>query len=363
MSTIANSIVTDFLKKLQNSEQSSNTMIFEKFLLGERSISEIEYADVEAFFKVRQDESLRLEFKSFDDSDYKKSKLKLPEKIINTLCAFSNSEGGILIYGSPQELEDEEQNSKYAQGKLVPLPVSVDYDSLCRQVKSSLFPQIDTIQIRKIENNNGSIFIFDVKPATVPVMAKDKVFYVRINSETAKAEYYLVDALFKRRSTANLELKAYISTPEDTFQLKGPFRDNQVSLQLNLTLKNTVPYKSSVEPFIQLKLTSYIGKRISWAHTNIQEIDERFFAGNVFKKYPLKYLNYGDLYSFKKVFICEVPNSEDYEEYETEITTGGIDTAIKVSQIFLRILRRVSKLEIFDLTYDTERTSYDRVIL
>ena len=61
-----------------------------------KTLANLEYQDIENFFHEPREESTRLEFKSFPQKgDFN----KCLEGVIIGICAFLNSEGGILIWG------------------------------------------------------------------------------------------------------------------------------------------------------------------------------------------------------------------------------------------------------------------------
>lgn len=64
-----------------------------------KPVDDLTYSDLTTHFAQPQEESDRIEYKSFRESgDFKKKEAT----ILKTICAFLNSGGGILVWGAPR---------------------------------------------------------------------------------------------------------------------------------------------------------------------------------------------------------------------------------------------------------------------
>ncbi|MBK8291536.1 MAG: putative DNA binding domain-containing protein [Flammeovirgaceae bacterium] len=75
--------------------------------------STLSYEEVVDYFSIVRVEGVSLEFKSFNGEK------KLPDKIYQSICAMLNSAGGLIIWGSPKEVNAT--GTKECRGDLTPV--------------------------------------------------------------------------------------------------------------------------------------------------------------------------------------------------------------------------------------------------
>lgn len=157
--------------------------------------------DIVAFFSNRQEETSNLEFKSGDSEIH---------DIFKEVAAFLNTEGGLLIIGSP--IESKEQRGKltirYCQGQLTYSKFQ-SKDWLYQRIFSNITPSPTNIFIREIQNKNGMIFLIEVPQSQHPPHQSnaDGRYYIRIDNEAKPAPHGLVQALFEKRNKPQLIAK------------------------------------------------------------------------------------------------------------------------------------------------------------
>ena len=119
-------------------------MIYTKNYFGKETIDEISYEDVVNFFSEEQQESDKIEFKSFivsDKSDRKGDSLKDKENgVIKSISGFLNSEGGMLIWGSPAGEIVEGKKEKVFKGQLSLVEQLYEKDQFISKLTDSITP-------------------------------------------------------------------------------------------------------------------------------------------------------------------------------------------------------------------------------
>jgi len=72
-----------------------------------KPLRDLTYQDIFTFFQTPREENDLIEFKSFNPNGDLQSKLK---QVYRSVCAFSNSGGGLLIWGAP--IGEKQPNKK-----------------------------------------------------------------------------------------------------------------------------------------------------------------------------------------------------------------------------------------------------------
>lgn len=119
--------------------------------LFQKDLSEVILEDVIDFFKFERQETAVLEFKS-GRADV--------EKITQEVCAFLNTDGGILIYGAPEETKTESGFKCF--GELTPTTKVSNKVSLGSSIASNISPFPVGINIHQIDAKGSFIFIIEV---------------------------------------------------------------------------------------------------------------------------------------------------------------------------------------------------------
>lgn len=153
------------------------------------------YEKIHTFFQHPQYENDRLEFKSFNQN---KKLSNWYSDLAIEICAFLNSDGGILIWGAPQESKDQ-SGTRYSNGNLTPIS-PLDPDDLLRRIVGKIRDVPQRIQIRRLNNSNdtGSIYVFQIHTSEHrPHQAEDK-YYMRIGGEKRAAPHHYIEAMMKQ---------------------------------------------------------------------------------------------------------------------------------------------------------------------
>lgn len=340
-------------------------MIFTKNYFGKEKIEEITYEDILKFFCEERQESDKIEFKSFvvsDKSDRKGDSLKDKENgIIKSISGFLNSEGGMLIWGSPAGEIVEGKKEKIFRGELSLVEHLYEKDQFISKLTDSITPTPRGILFHRIEHEGKYLYLFEAPKSEYSPHQFDNRFYMRIDGQTKPAPYHYIEALFKQIKFPNLNgyIKLYawnlINTNQrSVYQLYfkvllfnhsklqndynvsyrilfsvGEFQDSNkmsapkgVSFDLNGAEKRVDNIKDVIhygEPVYQLECVLFDAHKLQQASGKI-EIMLVFGA----KKSPMKICNY-------KLQITEQPptnlNDWFFEIKENEMMSEGNDVA------------------------------------
>lgn len=171
-----------------------------------KSLDSLKYEDIILFFQEERVESNILEFKS-GQSDVKKFDDMLNKKIIRTIASFLNSEGGLLIWGSPREqyVNKAGKNVKIAIGDLEPNLVFNEKDQLINKIIKTISYMPTGVRLKTLRNGDEYIYIFEVDESASRPHQYQNEYLIRIDGQTFPAPHYLVDAMFKQIKHPNIE--------------------------------------------------------------------------------------------------------------------------------------------------------------
>jgi hypothetical protein len=158
--------------------------------VGKRVTQGISAEDVQSFIDKSLEEGLSLEYKSI-------ASLKNPEKLRKSICAFANSDGGLLVIGAARGREgkgasyrvewntDPRWNMEWLQDVTVNL----------------IRPTVQGVQIVSVVNSaDENLFLVDIPASINPPHMADGVYYFRNGAESLPMEHFQVaDAFGKRR--------------------------------------------------------------------------------------------------------------------------------------------------------------------
>jgi hypothetical protein len=177
-------------------------MSYSKNYFDKENITDITYQDVVNYFTIEREESDKIEYKSFVVNEKGK---EITNGVLKTICAFLNSEGGLLIWGAPIGQQVEGKKEKIFIGNLSPVEHLYEKDQFISKISDSISPTPKGILFHRIEKDKKFIYIFEVpKSEYSPHQFGDK-FYMRIDGQTKTAPYHYIEALFKKISYPNLQ--------------------------------------------------------------------------------------------------------------------------------------------------------------
>lgn len=169
--------------------------------------------DLIHFFEEEQEESAVIEFKTGEIDIL---------KIYREITAFLNSEGGILIIGSPREQSKNINNSitKFCKGELIPSHFK-GKDWLIQKISANIFPTPANIKIHEMSILTGRCFILDIPPSfTPPHQCEDGKYYIRLEREAKAASHGIVESLFFKRQKSSLKIELSIFSKIDNEDIR-----------------------------------------------------------------------------------------------------------------------------------------------
>lgn len=186
-------------------------------LFFKKDIYSITEKDVIEFFQNSVEETSILEFKS--------GKVSL-EKVYCEVAALHNSQGGLLIVGSPEPKKDI-TGKEFFEGELTRSNFR-NKDWLYQKIYSKISPPPINLKIHDVKCEEGIIQIIDIPKSVNPPhqCLDDGKYYIRFETETKFAPHGLIEALFNRRKE-----------PVVDFNLQNTLENVDSNYPYNLTLK------------------------------------------------------------------------------------------------------------------------------
>jgi hypothetical protein len=189
-------------------------------------------ADVEPFIRRELPEGQGLEYKSSSGSPISGHG--------DVISAFLNSGGGLLIIGTPQEVEmtlDGGRKARVCRGSFTPL-AEISKDDVHRSLLSKVTPIPSSVLVNPVRCNGGCVIVVDVESSNYPPHQHDGTYWIRLDGETRRAPHALVESLFLQRRGPSLECRLEVLWSRLTDGGRtNDFRD-QWNLRLRLTLVN-----------------------------------------------------------------------------------------------------------------------------
>ncbi|HUM55463.1 MAG TPA: ATP-binding protein [Bacteroidales bacterium] len=161
------------------------------------------YQDIVDYFVDAKEESIKIEFKAFS-ARYGNFTENL-NGVIRGICAFLNSEGGILIWGAPEGVQPQGQPNKVFQGTLSPLTELKEKDWLINKISDLITPLPVGIDVVILQNATSIVYIFEIQPSNYSPHQFKNTYWARLDGQTRPAPHYLIEALFKRIRYPNIE--------------------------------------------------------------------------------------------------------------------------------------------------------------
>ena len=192
-----------------------------------KNLEDLNIQDLSDFFNTEKEESDKIEFKAYHPKygNFNKN----IEGVIRGICAFLNSNGGILIWGTPigQTVEDK----LIFQGELSLVDQLMEKDALISKISDSITPLPVNVNVKIIEHNKSYLYVFEIQISNYSPHQFKNIYYARLDGQTKPAPHYLIDALFKKISYPNIE--GFINL--DRF---GNANRNRVYLDISIIIIN-----------------------------------------------------------------------------------------------------------------------------
>mgnify|MGYP000412346387 CR=1 FL=1 len=167
--------------------------------------SELSISYFKEYFVKPKDESNLIEYKSYYDKYQNNHKFKAKE-IVKNICAFLNSEGGLLIWGAPVESKTAD-GRKFYKGELSLISEFIDKDSFYSKILNSIVPLPTgvTLEILDDKKSGKQLVLFEVKESMTKPHRYDSRYYLRLDGQTLIAPHHYLKALFNQIQIPKVE--------------------------------------------------------------------------------------------------------------------------------------------------------------
>jgi hypothetical protein len=167
-----------------------------------KSFESVTVKDIETYFKDQHTESNRTEFKSFKlGGDFNDSF----KQIIKSICAFLNSEGGLIIWGAPQGTTSKNKAEKIFVGELTFINENLDHDKLINKISDSITPLPRGVSVRIIGDDNKYLYLFNIDASITKPHQFDNKYMIRLDGQSRIAPHYYIEAMFKQIKYPDIE--------------------------------------------------------------------------------------------------------------------------------------------------------------
>ena len=294
-----------------------------------KSINSLTFEDIEDFFSNDIEESDKLECKSYQNNSQGKIIFnKAIEGIIRGICGLLNSNGGILIWGAPQENIDTE-GKKIFKGSLSPVTERKEKDQIISKISDSITPLPVGINLEILEKENKFIYIFEVKESQYSPHQYKNTYWARLDGQTKPAPHYLIEALFKKIKFPNLE--GFVNF-DDFGNQNVPLRNSRnlglVRIDLSVLLFNFSEFQN--ESGVIVRLITDIGTFGGYS----DPIAPKVGYLNEGKEYRTNYniIHFGEPKFFNESIIFSLRElQEKGNKIEIQLVFGGNSTPLKSS--------------------------------
>jgi hypothetical protein len=215
-----------------------------------KSITELKWEDITSFFQESQPETNNIEFKSFGEQLDKGFDI-----IYKEVTSFLNSDGGLIIWGAPQEKRSEKKKEKISQGELCPTKSVLEKDRIIQKIISNISPMPQGISVNPLDDGNGNyICVIEIKKSQ-QAHQYNGTYYIRIDATTKPAPHYIVESLIKQIRYPHIEgYLSFLPIVEPNIEYTAP----SYELRGSIYIFNWSPIHN--EANIKWKLTTDFGR-------------------------------------------------------------------------------------------------------
>jgi hypothetical protein len=169
-------------------------------------ITNITIDHIQKFFKEEKSETDTLEFKSIYNGISISNQI---EKLCKTITGMLNSQGGLIIVGSPAK-QKLTTGKEVFKGELTFSENPVNKDWLVNKITDSITPNPSNIKVNPIECSRGTIYIIEIEKSLYSPHQYEYTYYMRIDGQTKPAPHHYVEALMKKISFPLLQGYVYL---------------------------------------------------------------------------------------------------------------------------------------------------------
>lgn len=181
-----------------------------------KDLDDLTADDLIHFFNSPQKESQYLEFKSAREPNLDKV---FTNNLKPGICSFLNSEGGLLIYGTPKEDKKNPENPYHGPFQPYQKGFLGEHDTIIRKVSDGIIPMPVGVRLKEIEFENGFVAVFEIQQSLTKPHQTENTYQIRIDGQKKSAPHYLIEAMMRQISYP--DLRAYIKVVKSEYDVKG----------------------------------------------------------------------------------------------------------------------------------------------
>lgn len=178
-------------------------MAFSQLFFG-HTLDTLTYDVIEDYFLDTQDESDKIEFKSYASQEERNHGEK-ENGVLRAVCALLNSSGGVVIWGAPEGKRVAGRQEKVFQGTLSPLTQRVEKDKFMNRMADLITPSPSGIRMKELEKDGSFIYVYEVEPSRYAPHQFKNIYYMRIDGQSRPAPHPYIEAMFRKVSFPRLE--------------------------------------------------------------------------------------------------------------------------------------------------------------
>ncbi|WP_025741926.1 AlbA family DNA-binding domain-containing protein [Aquimarina pacifica] len=200
-----------------------------------KPLEQVTFDDVVRFCDKEPEERLHLEFKS--STNKVKDDIS---KLTKDVCAFLNTEGGLLIYGAPRDKDNKPKGPFFFTKMIV--------NDLSKSLSDTLDPYHIDIRCHQIEIEGGNVILIDVPKSDELHQIVTKGFYIRVGEQSKPASTKLIESRLQKNLIPDLEIKYKITkipfynllSFDKGFELKIEIHNHSTTTTKNLRILTTL---------------------------------------------------------------------------------------------------------------------------
>lgn len=172
-------------------------------------LAQLDLKGLSDYFETEQEESETVEYKS--------GELAI-SGLLKEVCAFANTDGGVIVYGAPKEVLDTQSSSnskerrKVCKGILFPTKEDRTPDSLIQTLMTTITPAIIGIKVKKHIAAKGFVYLINVPKSINSPHQVNGTYYIRVGTMSLPAPHGIVHALFNKKKPTKLIANLAVET-------------------------------------------------------------------------------------------------------------------------------------------------------
>ncbi len=323
-------------------------------LLFGKELEELIITDLENYFLQPKEESIKIEFKSYTHLKANNDHNEKERGVMKTLCAFLNSEGGVVIWGAPVSRKSE-TGKHICSGPLTSFEKEYQKDEFIAKIANKIIPSPQGILFRSFKVDNKFVYLFDVPKSEFSPHQYNNIYYMRMDGQTVPAPHHYIEALFKKISFPNLE--CYLRL--DSYNL---LEKDMAFLNCSLIFCNQSPFQNDFN--LQYRIYSSHGAIIKFDES-LTGISSRYIlknSGDLLNKQFADTIFYGQWLHDEFKIVLSKETLYDYAyELEIRIQFGARHSPLKICYYKIVIGERMHKKLYDHIVSKTENRLYNVV--